>query len=278
MNSRPEVSVVIPTRDSAADLRRCLASLTEDQGVAFEILVVDQESADGTRDVALDRGTTLLNVPRPGLYAPPTHSRNVGAAAARGEYLLHLDADMVLAPAILGSAVRTCRDGAHIALVLEEVDVTSGFWADCKALERRTYRGSNILEAARFVRADIFHEIGGYDESLGSGEDWDIHARLAARGAIGRLSEAVFHHLGEVAFRAQMRKKFKYGRSARKFLGKHETSQFSRAMASAYWRSWHLFAREPLHAFGLVILRSGEVVALSAGIVAAMLERQKWRE
>jgi len=278
MTAEPEVSVIIPTRDSAMDLRRCLASLSDDQGASFEVLVVDQESLDGTQDVARERGAKVLNTTRPGLYAPPTHSRNLGADAARGEFLLHLDADMTLAPNVLSTAVRLCRDGSHVALTLEEIDVTNGFWAECKALERQTYRGSNVLEAARFVRTDIFHEIGGYDESLGSGEDWDIHTRYVTRGSVGRLSRAVHHYLGNVTLTAQLQKKFSYGRSAIEFLGKHEKSHFSRAMVSAYRHSWRVFAGDPSHTIGFAILRIAEVAALATGTAVALVERRLARD
>jgi glycosyltransferase involved in cell wall biosynthesis len=234
--------------------------------VSHEVIIVDQESCDGTREVAAGAGATVIGTRRPALYAPPTRSRNLGAAAARGEYLLHLDADMTLAPGALEAAVRSCRDGGHVALTLEEIDVTAGFWAECKALERRTYRESALLEAARFVRAAVFHELGGYDESLGSGEDWDIHARYAAQGSIGRLAGVLCHHLGAISFAEQVRRKFEYGRSARNFLGKHESKDFLRAMASSYRRSWRVFARDPAHALGFAALRFGEVAGLAAGI------------
>jgi glycosyltransferase involved in cell wall biosynthesis len=275
MTASPDVSVVIPTRDSAVHLRRCLASLSEDTGSSFEVLVVDQRSADGTRDTAVAFAATLLEVPRPDVYGAATaHSRNVGAAAAQGEYILHLDADMTLAPKVLAASLVVCREEGHVALTLEEVDVTDGFWAECKALERRTYRGSSILEAARFVRADVFHDVGGYDEGLGSGEDWDIHVRYVGEGSIGRLPSAIYHHLGKLTLSAHLRKKFRYGRSARFFLGKHQRSAFSREMASAYRRSWRIFAGEPLHAVGFVFLRFAEAAALGAGMAVAALERR----
>jgi glycosyltransferase involved in cell wall biosynthesis len=272
----PEVSVIVPTRDSASDLRRCLASLTDVQGVSLEVIVVDQESTDGTTDVARAAGAAVLEVPRPSVYTPPTRSRNRGAAVARGEYLLHLDADMAIAPAALAAAVRACRESDHVALTLEELDVTDGFWAECKALERRTYRGSDI-EAARFVRAEVFSEVGGYDESLGSGEDWDIHARYAGRGSIGRLAGAVHHNLGTVAFTAQLRKKCEYGRSAAGFIGKHDAGELSRAMLSSYGRSWRILARHPVHALGFIVLRVGEAGALAAGIAVEWIARRRAR-
>jgi glycosyltransferase involved in cell wall biosynthesis len=275
-NDTPEVSVIVPTRNSASDLRRCLASLTEMQDVSLEVIVVDQESTDTTRDIARAAGAAVVEVPRPSVYTPPTRSRNRGAALARGEYLLHLDADMALAPAALAAAVRSCRESDHVALTLEELDVTDGFWAECKALERRTYRASD-LEAARFVRADVFSEVGGYDESLGSGEDWDIHTRYAGRGSIGRLANAVYHNLGAISLRAQLRKKCAYGRSAAGFLGKHATGDFSRAMLSSYRRSWRIFARDPAHALGFVVLRLGEAGALAAGISVEWIAGRRTR-
>ena len=212
---------------------------------------------------------------RPSLYAPPTRSRNLGAAAARGDYLVHLDSDMALAPGVLGAAVLECSEAGHVALVLEEVDLTNGFWGKCKALERRAYRRSDVIEGARFVRADVFEAAGGYDETLGSGEDWDIHARYARNGSIGRLPDAVHHHLGRISYPAQIQKKYAYGRSAGPFLSKHGSNTYSRAMASAYRRSWRMFARDPVHSIGVILLRLGEVAALGAGLVVASVARRR---
>jgi arabinofuranan 3-O-arabinosyltransferase len=272
---QPEVSVIIPTRDSAADLDRCLTSLADGQGASREVIVVDQESTDATTAIATAAGAELIAVPRPALYTPPTASRNAGAAVARGEYLLHLDVDMELVPGTLGKAVRMCRDYGFVGLVFEEIDIAESFWAECKALERRTYRGSHLLEAARFVRADVFRVAGGYDESLGSGEDWDIHTRYAQLGKIGRLPEAVHHRLGALTFRGQARKKFRYGRSAVRFLEKRDSSNFSIEMASAYVRSWRLFARHPRHALGFIALRLIETAAIAFGVGVALLGRNR---
>jgi glycosyltransferase involved in cell wall biosynthesis len=268
--------VIIPTRDSAVDLERCLSSLAR-PGVAHEAIVVDQASDDDTRGVAAAAGAIIVEVDRPKLYAPPTHSRNVGAAAASGDYLLHLDVDMTLAPTALDAAVQACRETDRVAVTLEEIDAAVGFWAECKALERRAYRRSPVLEAARFVRTTIFREVGGYDEDLGSGEDWDIHSRYAAIGSIGRVPAAVYHHLGSISYTRQLSKKFAYGRSAGNFRGKHRSARFSQAMALSYMRSWRTFAGDPAHTVGFVALRLGEVAALAAGIAVESLERHKAR-
>jgi glycosyltransferase involved in cell wall biosynthesis len=269
-----DVSVIIPTREAAVDLSRCLASI-QATDLSVEAIVVDQGSTDETAAIAAARGATVLEVARSAFYAPPTRSRNAGGSIAQGDFMLHLDADMELSPYVLDEAVRTCRERGYVALTFEEVDVPSGFWAACKALERRTYCDSLLLEGARFVRSDVFRAVGGYDDELGSGEDWDIHARYATQGTIGRLSNAVFHHLGTISPATQLRKKYDYGRSSAAFLGKHGGSGYSAEMVRAYARSWRLFARDPGHTFGFAALRAGEAGALAAGLAVESLRRRR---
>jgi glycosyltransferase involved in cell wall biosynthesis len=267
----PTVSVIIPTLDSAAHLARCLASICAQKGVETEIIVVDQSSTDRTIELAKAVGARVLRRPRPRVYTPPTASRNLGARHARGTYLLHLDADMELSLDLLATCVERCSSEGHVALVLHEVDVVSGFWGECKALERRCYRRADEVEAARFVRAETFRAVGGYDESLGSGEDWDVHRRYARAGSVGDVTEPVFHHLGRLRPGPQLRKKFAYGRSGMRFLKKREATPIAAAMLRSYWISRGLFRAQPLHTVGFLLLRGAEAAAVLAGIGVELL-------
>jgi glycosyltransferase involved in cell wall biosynthesis len=259
------VSVIIPTVDSAALLERCLVSL-DGQGVETDVVVVDQESRDETVQIARKAGAHVVTLPRPTVYAPPTRSRNAGARIARGEYLLHLDADMELPPGTLAACIAKCQEDGYVALTLHEVDRGTGFWTACKALERRCYWGVEEVEGARFVRADAFWAAGGYDERLGSGEDWDVHQRYLAQGRVGESPLPLVHHLGRLTLTGQLKKKFAYGRSARPFLRKGGAGGVGLGMSRAYWRSRRRLAEEPMHAAGFLVLRAAELVALALGI------------
>ena len=228
---------------------------------------MDQGSRDGTPDVARTHGARVLSLPRPAFYRPPTRSRNLGARAATGRLLAHLDADMELPPGLLAAAASRCEREGVAAVVLHERDVTEGFWGAVKALEREAYVGVAGVEGARFVRADVFHAVGGYDEELGSGEDWDVHARYQQHGVIEAAAEPLVHHTGRVSFSAQVRKKFAYGRSARKYLHKHDGGPVVSAMLSAYWESRRAFARHPALALGFLVLRVTEFAAVAAGMI-----------
>jgi len=270
------VSVVVPTLDSSHSLERCLASLNGQVGVTAEVIVVDQQSRDATREVARSAGARVVELGRPIVYTPPTRSRNAGAKLARGRYLLHLDADMELPAAALAACVEQCDEGGYVALIVREVDRASGFWARSKALERRCYWGAEGLEGARFVRADAFWAVGGYDERLGSGEDWDVHQRYLRQGPVGQSPVPLIHHLGRLTFTGQLKKKFDYGRSASPFLKKGNASVIGAGMWRAYWRSRRHLARDPLHALGFITLRIAELGALALGIaVEAALQARK---
>lgn len=113
------LSVVIPTRNRSDLLRRALLSLAEQQVPAahFEVLVVDNGSTDGTRDVALefrDRFDELryFFAPDPGLHV----GRHVGFKEARGGLLAYLDDDVRVTPTWVATVSDCFRDPA-VALV-----------------------------------------------------------------------------------------------------------------------------------------------------------------
>ncbi len=271
----PDLTVVIPTYNAARTLSACLASVSGRPGV--EVIVVDQSSTDDSRGIAEAYGATVVELPPPTFYSPPTASRNAGAAAARGAILYHLDSDMIVPEALLQEIPKRFDDAELVALVVHEQDSAGGFWSKCKAFERSLYWGDPKLEAARVVRASTFRDIGGYDESLASGEDWDIHRRLGAQGAIGWCTEPVGHDLTTLRLWPMLKKKMSYGRSASSFFTKHQESGWSvlAAQGAAFFRHWNAAARHPLLATGAFLLKLAEFGAGGVGAFAARRQRRR---
>ena len=116
----PFVSVIVPARNEALNIEACVGSLTASRYPAFEVIVVDDESEDGTGRLA--RSLSPGNARRlhvidgeelpPGWLGKPWACRQ-GAAAAAGELLLFTDADTVHGPELLGRAVGACRKSAR---------------------------------------------------------------------------------------------------------------------------------------------------------------------
>ena len=88
------VSVVLPVRDDAPALERCLRALAVQSVRPLEVVVVDDGSTDGSGDVARRGGAVVVREEEPGIAAAASR----GYDAARGDLILRLDADSVPPP------------------------------------------------------------------------------------------------------------------------------------------------------------------------------------
>lgn len=122
MTSEPYViSIIIPTRNRCTFLRDALDSLTPEVavGIPAEIIIIDNGSADSTRDVvaAFAARTTCPVVyryeARPGLHV----GRHLGAELSRSPLLAYLDDDVIVQPGWLRAVVERFGSDARIALV-----------------------------------------------------------------------------------------------------------------------------------------------------------------
>ncbi len=126
----PVVSVIVPARNEEQCLGRCLESLVAQQGVAFEILVVDDGSTDRTRAIAasfsqvqvLDAGTL------PQGWTGKNHAAWQGAERARGRWLLFTDADTVHEPGSLPAAVAEAEQHGAALLSYSPRQEVESFW------------------------------------------------------------------------------------------------------------------------------------------------------
>jgi glycosyltransferase involved in cell wall biosynthesis len=190
----PRVSVVVPTLDEARYLPGLLESLRRQTVADFEVVVADSGSTDGTREVAAAAGATVL----PGERKGPGEGRNRGARAARGEVLLFADADTVLPPRLLESALAALRDPGVIG-------GTTGFMpADGTSMERFLFRLANAYQKAMaawgvphnagycfFFRREAFERLGGLREDMLLNETHDIAMRSRPLGRFVTLPDVV---------------------------------------------------------------------------------------
>lgn len=271
------VSVIIPTKNSAKAIESCLKSIQNQSYKNIEIIVVDQESKDGTGKIASQFGGRVITVPRPKFYTPPSTSRNIGAKEAKGEILYHLDSDMKLSRGLIKEIVnRFSKDSKFGALIVHEKDVVGGFWSKCKALERRCCWGNDRLESARVVKKSIFEKVGGYDINISSGEDFDIHRKYKNYGEIGFCKNVVYHNIRNLTFAKQIKKKYNYGKTAKVYFNKHQGSGFSivNEEFGSYLKNYKLFLKDPIVGAGVIILKVCEFLAGSVGILTSSLSRQ----
>lgn len=270
MKDKSLVSVIIPTFNSAKYIDGCLDSIGKQTYKEIEVIVVDQSSTDGTSDLIKKRKIKLITLPKPKFYSPPTVSRNKGASISRGAILFHIDSDMVLSTGLIAEMVKKFDQKNDVgALVVHEEDITKGYWSRCKAFERKCYWGNDNIESARAVKRDIFKKVGGYDETLSSGEDFDIHKRYKKYCKIGFCENVVYHNLGSLSFMKAITKKYNYGKTAGKYFKKHHTSGQSifKEQLKCYLKNYSSILKNPIIGLGSVFLKVSEFGAGGVGLL-----------
>ena len=176
------VSIVIPTWNRAAILRRALASVRSQMWSHWEALVVDDGSDDDTREVveamaAADPRVRLVARTHQGVCA----ARNAGLAEARGGFIAFLDSDNEWMPGFLDTMVRamTARglDAAYGSLM---VSTRQGPRYRSQQVTPELLQVANHVDLNVLVaRSDLMQRIGGFDTTLPRTVDYDLVLRIA---------------------------------------------------------------------------------------------------
>jgi GT2 family glycosyltransferase len=191
----PEVSVVIPTRNRHASLRRTLTALAAQQTArSFEIVVVDDGSEPpvGPAELFAAPAARVVAGPRRGRAAG---ARNAGIAAARGELVLFTDDDTEPEPGWLESAAGFLA--AHPDHVGVEGPVASPPFDPLYAYSIEADAPGSYVTCNLAFRADVLAELGGFDEEAFDFhcEDLDLAFRAMRRGPIGfEPGMRILHH------------------------------------------------------------------------------------
>lgn len=204
--SRPIVSVIVPTKNSSRTLSSCLESINKQTYGHIELLVVDNFSTDETPAIAKKHTAHFFS-------KGPERStqRNFAVSKASGTYVTIIDSDMTLSPTVIEECVKEIERKSNITgVVIPEESFGDGFWAQCKKLERSFYLGVPYMEAARFFKKSDYEKLGGYNENLVSGEDWDLSQRMESLGKLGRIKSFIYHDEGHISLMNTVKKKFYY--------------------------------------------------------------------
>ena len=197
MSRQPSVSVIIPTYNRAALVRRAAASALAQTYGAYEVVVVDDGSTDATLE-ALGPFLSRIKFLRAPENRGVSATRNLGITAARGEWLAFLDSDDLWLPDKL--ARQMAYLAAHPETLwcqTEEIWVRRGVRVNpprsCRKEGGRIFLRSLerclVSPSAAILHRRLLEEHGGFDETLPVAEDYDLWLRLAWRYPVGLLPE-----------------------------------------------------------------------------------------
>src|SRR5919106_4749060 len=227
--ARPRATVVIPTHNRPESLQRLLHALAAQsvRAEAFEVVVAADGCTDDTADAVASSGApfalNLIELPHLGAAAP----RNRGAEVAHGDVLIFIDDDVEPVPTLLEEHLHTLdRHPGAIVLgctqpVLEMRTVLHAelcrWWHDhILALRRSDHRFTyRDLHSGNFsIATDLFRAVGGFCEDLPCREDYELGARLLARGVEFVFCEgALAYHHEEADLARLLQRAFLEGRA-----------------------------------------------------------------
>ena len=179
------ISIIIPAHNEANSLGNLLLSIRRYLTIACEVIVVDNGSTDSTADVALQNGAIVVSQAT-AVY--PSVARNIGAKRAGGEFLIFLDGDTRVTAdwcSALKNSLQKLHDNPMVMtgarVVVPEPEAISWierFWFGPLAEEPVNYlNGANIITTAA-----AWQKLNGMDETLATGEDYELSMRARKQG------------------------------------------------------------------------------------------------
>jgi len=213
----PLVSIVIPMYNAEAFIRETLSSIYAQKYPNIEVIVVNDGSTDSSREIVLSdfpRCIFIQNSNSGGC----SHPRNEGAKHAKGDLITFFDADDIMFPWKIETQVDFLKKHNDIDQVCVDYQNFSkdkqypfSHFETCTNLQQRlkilreTQLILSPLEARQILikenyviansplfRAEVFKDIGGYDETLKASEDFELFYRLSMKYSVGIINKIGF--------------------------------------------------------------------------------------
>jgi glycosyltransferase involved in cell wall biosynthesis len=211
---KPRVSVLVPCYKYGHYVRKCVASVLSQPGVAVDVLIIDDASPDDSASVVRDlaasdpRVRAICHESNKGHIA----TYNEGLFQLTGDYVVLLSADDLLAPGALRRATALMEAHPEVGLVYgpvsefsdvpsvspqaEEEAATWTIWKGRDWLLDRCHTGRNALRCPEAVmRRSVLHAVGEYDPRLPHAADfhtWLKAAGVSDVGYVGGVTQAFY--------------------------------------------------------------------------------------
>lgn len=177
-----KVSIIVPAFNeekllpaTLQAIRRSAAAFS-DGGCDWEVIVCDNNSTDGTPQVATAQGATVVFEP----VNQIGRARNTGATAATGDWLLFIDADSLASRDLFQSVLSRLRDDRILAggcVMQQDLDLWTLIWLT-EAWNFISRRMKWMAGSFIFVRCEAFREVGGFDLTRFAGEEITLSRSL----------------------------------------------------------------------------------------------------
>jgi glycosyltransferase involved in cell wall biosynthesis len=189
----PLVSIVTPSLNQAQFIEATISSVLAQDYPRIEYIVADGGSTDGTLEILRSHDDRLTWFSEPD--CGQSHAINKGFSRARGQILAWLNSDDTYLPQAVSTAVNHLALHPDCAMVygegylIDEAGRVTGRFPATRPFDlwQLVYVSDFILQQTAFFRRDAVEAVGGLDESLNWGMDWDLFIRIGKRFRVDYL-------------------------------------------------------------------------------------------
>ena len=194
----PLVSIIIPCYNKAQYLGETLESVEAQTHSNIEVIVVDDDSPDNTKEVASQYRQRMDNLQYiHQLNQGPSAARNNGIKASHGVYVMALDADDKLEPTYVEKCANYLQQHPEVKLVYSRADMFGQYNQPWDLPEYSHYEllWQNMINYCAMYRCSDFNQTLGYNINMVKGlEDWDFWLTfLNPQDKVHRIDEVLFH-------------------------------------------------------------------------------------
>lgn len=268
----PLVSVVIPTLNSENTILRCLNSVLTQTYKNIEIVLVDGGSRDKTLQIAKNFNIKIVALNIPSM----TKQTNIGIANSSGKYIYRLDSDVVLSPTVVEECVQKCKiENCGGVATYWRPDESISFWAKVRKLEKDCYKYDLKRNVARFYQKEIIEKIGGYNDRLTAGEDYDVQNKLLSNKYKILFADSEGLHLGEPKYLTDIiRKNYYYGKTLNRFLYQNREKGLMQIspLRMSLIKEWKKFILHPVLLLGFIFYEFFVYSSSIAGFFVGFLQ------
>lgn len=185
------ISVVIPCFNRAATLERAVSSVVRQTRPPLEIIIVDDGSDDGTRELIRQRFPQCIYLRQENLGV--SRARNRGISAARGDWIALLDSDDEWLPSKLEHQLSLLASLPDCRIChTDEIWIRHGRRVNPK--KKHAKQGGELFfrclplcaisPSSVLLHRSLIEEVGGFDESFPACEDYDLWLRICVDNAV----------------------------------------------------------------------------------------------
>ncbi|AMW28711.1 MULTISPECIES: glycosyltransferase [Arthrospira] len=195
----PQISIILPAYNAEKTIKETIDSVINQTFKDFELIIINDGSTDRTLDII-----SSIDDPRVQVFSYPNSgasvSRNRGFSKASAQYIAFLDADDLWTPDKLELQYAALEADPEASVAYSWTNYIDQYGEFLYPGFHQSYQGDvysillvkNFLENGSnpLITRHALSAIGGFDESLKGGQDWDLYLRLAAQYKFVCISQA----------------------------------------------------------------------------------------